>query len=77
MLDWKRLKATGRDNRIIIICFHVLIAIKIISRFTTPNISGWDTIVCWTAFSIPIAAGLMTAWLVYYYIYCSAGKTAG
>ncbi|MCP4364073.1 MAG: hypothetical protein GY800_02070 [Planctomycetes bacterium] len=77
MLDWKRFKVTGRNNRIVIICFHVLIAIKIISRFTTPQIPGWDAIVCWTTFSIPIAAGLMTTWLVYYYIYRSAGKTAG
>jgi hypothetical protein len=46
MLDWKRLKVTGRNNRIIIICFHVLIVIKIVSRFTTPEIPGWDAIVC-------------------------------
>ena len=74
MLDWKRLKATGRNNRIIIILFHVLIAVKIISRFTTPNIPGWDAAVFWTTFLIPIAAGMMTTWLAYYYVYMSGEK---
>lgn len=74
MLDWKRLKATGRNNRIIIILFHVLIAIKIVSRFTTLDVPGWGAAVHWTTFLIPIAAGLMTAWLAYYYVYRAGEK---
>ncbi len=69
MVDWKRLKVTGRNNRVIIICFHVLIVIKITSRFTTLNIPGWEVAVAWTTFLIPFAAALITVWLVYYYIY--------
>ncbi len=71
MLDWKRLKATIRHNRLIIICFHVLIAVKIASRFTSSDMPVWVSVVHWTTFLIPFAAGLMAAWLAYYYMFLS------
>ncbi|MFQ5863416.1 MAG: hypothetical protein ACE5IC_09895 [Candidatus Brocadiales bacterium] len=71
MLDRKRLKATVKNNKIIIICFHVLIAIKVTSRITTLDLPGWDVAVAWTTFLIPFAAIFMTAWLTYYYIFLS------
>ncbi|MFQ5956659.1 MAG: hypothetical protein ACE5KK_02675 [Candidatus Brocadiales bacterium] len=74
MLDRKRLKITARNNRILIILFHILIAIKVTSRFTTLDLPGWELAVYWTTFLIPFAATLMTAWLAYYYVYRSGEK---
>lgn len=76
MLDRERLKKTVGDNRIIIILFHVLIAIKVTSRFTTLNLPGWELAVSWTSLILPFAATLMTGWLAYYYIY-RAGERLG
>ncbi len=74
MVDWKRVRVTIRNNRIVIILFHVLIAIKITSRFTSLNLPGWDLAVSWTTILIPIAAVLTTTWLAYYYLYLSGEK---
>ncbi len=71
MLDWKRLKATTRQNRLIIVCFHVLIAVKVASRFTSSDMPVWVSVVSWTGVLLPFAAGLVTAWLTYYYMFLS------
>lgn len=74
MVDGKRVRVTIRNNRIVIILFHVLIAIKITSRFTSLNLPGWDLAVSWTTILIPIAAVPTTIWLAYYYLYLSGEK---
>ncbi len=74
MVGGKRLRVTMRNNRIVIILFHVLIAIKITSRFTSLNLPGWGLAVSWTTILIPIAAVLTTIWLAYYYLYLSGEK---
>lgn len=74
MVDGKRVRVTMRNNRIVIILFHVLIAIKVTSRFTSLNLPGWDLAVSWTTILIPIGAVLTTIWLAYYYLYLSGEK---